>query len=176
MGFESEKQNLFCVWDWGGRGGLTRGEGNGIIVVSTRKEQLKMNKKYNKNLFNRLYHRKVCWCESFDRLAKELFNKNYSYHLIHHDSNAKHDINFKKLDMIINELITNNRDYYLYEVETRHKNYLIKAVLRTSYDDNRDINIVFGKRDNNKLMVKTAWLNKKTDTHTTLDVSKYYKP
>lgn len=132
-------------------------------------------KKYNKNLFNRLYHRKVCWCESFDRLAKELFNKNYSYHLIHHDSNAKHDINFKKLDMIIDELITNNRDYYLYEVETRHKNYLIKAVLRTSYDDNRDINIVFGKRDNNnKLMVKTAWLNKKTDKHYTLDCSKYF--
>ena len=76
--------------------------------------------------------------------------------------------------MIIDELITNNRDYYLYEIETRHKNYLIKAVLRTSYDDNRDINIVFGKRDNNKLMVKTAWLNKKTDKHYTLDCSKYF--
>lgn len=124
----------------------------------------------------RLYHREVFWDTMFDTEAKYLFNKKYSAHLWEHlkYSDSKHNINVIKLNQIIDELIAGNRDYYLYEVETTFYNGMVevvKAVVRTSYNDTHDISIVF---DANK--VRTAWINHKNDTHKTLDINKYYYP
>jgi acid phosphatase class B len=82
----------------------------------------------------------------------------------------------RELDRIIDELIDNKRCYFLYEVETKGKDDIVKCVLRTSYDLDRDISIVFATSKDNKYAVKTAWLNKKNDRHNTLDKSKYYFP
>ena len=127
---------------------------------------------------NRLYHKKVYWHKSFDVLAKELFNKNYSLHLFEYllYSTDKHDMTMRELDRIIDELIDNKRCYFLYEVETQAKDKITKCVLRTGYDLDRDISIVFATSKDNKNIVKTAWLNRKDDRHTTLDKSKYYFP
>ena len=53
---------------------------------------------------------------------------------------------------------------------------VFKAVVRTSYDIDRDISIVFNNDKRGKLIVRTAWLNRKSDRHMTLDKGKYYKP
>jgi acid phosphatase class B len=82
----------------------------------------------------------------------------------------------RELDRIIDELIDNKRCYFLYEVETQAKDEITKCVLRTSYDLDRDISIVFATSKDGKNIVKTAWLNDKNDRHFSLDKSKYYKP
>ena len=127
---------------------------------------------------SRLYHKKVFWYKSFDVLARELFNKNYSLHLFEHllYSTDKHGMTMRELDRIIDELMANKRNFYLYEVETTIHDEVFKAVVRTSYDLDRDISIVFALSKKNELIVKTAWLNNKSDRHTTLDKSKYYFP
>lgn len=127
---------------------------------------------------SRLYHKQVFWYKSFDVLAKELFNKNYSLHLFEHllYSTDKHGMTMRELDRIIDELINHKRYYFLYEIETKGKDDIVKCVLRTSYDLDRDISIVFAISKDGKNIVKTAWLNRKKDWHFTLDKSKYYKP
>ena len=127
---------------------------------------------------NRLYHKKVYWHKSFDVLAKELFNKNYSLHLFEYllYSTDKHDMTMRELDRIIDELIDNKKCYFLYEVETRAKDEIIKCAIRTSYDLDRDISIVFAVSKDGKNILKTALLNNKRDKHNTLDKSKYYFP
>ena len=124
----------------------------------------------------RLFHKKVFWMKSFDRMAQILFNKNYSEHLWEHFlfSKGKHDVTARELDRIIDEIIDLKRNYYLYEVETTSYNdhiELSKAVVRTSYNEEYDVSIVFAKDK-----VKTAWLNRKNDRHFTLDYKKYYNP
>ena len=127
---------------------------------------------------SRLYHKKVFWHNSFDELAKSLFNKNYSLHLFEHllYSTDKHGMTMRELDRIIDELMENKRCYFLYEVETVSKDKISKCVLRTGYDVDRDISIVFANNKDGKLIVKTAWLNNKLDRHFTLNSRKYYRP
>ena len=127
---------------------------------------------------SRLYHKKVWWDKSFDSQARTLFNKNYSLHLFEHllYSTDKHGMTMRELDRIIDELMENKRNYFLYEVQTDIHDNVYKCALRTSYDLDKDISIVFNLSKDGKLIVKTAWLNNKDDRHTTLDKGKYYKP
>ena len=126
---------------------------------------------------SRLYHKKVYWNTTFDSQAKALFNKNYSLHLFEHllYSTDKHGMTMRELDRIIDELMENKRNYFLYEVETTIHDEVFKSVIRTSYDLDRDISIVFALSKKNELIVKTAWLNDKRDFHSTLDRRKYFK-
>ena len=52
-------------------------------------------------------------------------------------------------------------------------NTVTKMVIRFSYDQTRDIVMVFMPKGN---FVKTVWFNLKTDHHKTLDHSKYATP
>lgn len=126
---------------------------------------------------SRLYHKHVYWLKKFDTEARTLFNKNYSLHLFEHllYSTDKHGMTMRELDRIIDELMENKRNYFLYEVECTIHNEVFKAALRTSYDLDRDISIVFANGKDGKLIVKTAWLNDKKDTHVTLNKSKYWR-
>ena len=58
---------------------------------------------------------------------------------------------------------------YLFEVETDN-GQITKAVYRVAYNNNYDMCIVVRYR-----LIVTAWTNKNTDTHTTLDSDKYIK-
>lgn len=128
---------------------------------------------------NRLYHAEVFFKDWFEEVATDLFNTNYSKHLRNHflydNDRTRYGMTESRLTSIIEELIDGNRDFYLYEVEVEEPNYMVKAVVRTSYNDKYDVSIVFAF-DNNDYNVRTAWLNCKQDTHMTLDESKYYKP
>ncbi len=125
----------------------------------------------------RLYHKHVYWHSSFDDLAKELFNKNYSLHLFEHllYSTCNHGMTLRELDRIIDEIMANQRNYFLYEVETQYKDVITKCVVRTSYDLDKDISIVFAISKDGKNIVKTAWLNNKDDRHFTLNKHKYWR-
>jgi hypothetical protein len=127
---------------------------------------------------SRLYHKKVFWYADFDLQARALFNKNYSLHLFEHllYSTDKHGMTMRELDRIIDELMENKRKYFLYEAQTDIHDNVYKCVLRTSYDLDRDISIIFALSKKNELIVRTAWLNNKSDFHNTLDKSKYYFP
>ena len=125
----------------------------------------------------KLYHKKVFWKSEFDNLARSLFNTNYSLHLWEHAmfNTDKHDFTIRELEKIIIEMMEYRRNFYVYEAETLN-NTLIKIAIRTNYDLDRDISIVFALSKKNELIVKTAWLNNKSDRHITLDKGKYYKP
>ena len=58
------------------------------------------------------------------------------------------------------------------EVHFKNANTVEKIVIRVPYDRHQDISFVIIS-DN---FVKTAWLNKNTDKHFTLDKSKYMRP
>lgn len=128
---------------------------------------------------NRLYHAEVFFEDWFEEVAVDLFNTNYSRHLRDHFTydydRTRYSMTEDKLTTIIEELMNGEREFYLYEVEVEEPCFMIKAVIRTSYDDNYDASIVFAF-DNNDYNVRTAWFNRKQDTHRTLDESKYYKP
>jgi len=49
-----------------------------------------------------------------------------------------------------------------------------KVVIRQSYNETKDISLALIP-DGNRAIVKTLWLNDKTDNHLTLDESKYSK-
>lgn len=57
------------------------------------------------------------------------------------------------------------------ELETNDLGGVIKLVVRLSYDDRLDIIYVIARGG----MVKTVWLNKKSDQHGTLNVNLYKK-
>jgi hypothetical protein len=51
-----------------------------------------------------------------------------------------------------------------------------KYVVRVPYDERHDISIAVNVFGPGHGVVRTVWLNKKTDVHTTLDYSKYDTP
>ena len=119
---------------------------------------------------SKLYHKEVYWEDWFNNSAKELVNSNLmlSKHMSDHldNPNYKHDIDIKQLYLIVKEL-QNNLFVTPFEVEVEN-NKVTKCVIRTKYNDNKDITIVFRKG-----LIVTCWLNDKNDLHFTLDESKY---
>ena len=61
------------------------------------------------------------------------------------------------------------------EVETNPYGIPVKFVVRQPYDQLNDIIIVFIP-DGDEAFVKTFWLNRKDDTHATLNKAMYQKP
>ena len=119
-----------------------------------------------------LYHKNIYWEDWFDKGARKLIKSNLtlSQHLIEHLNNTddKHKIDVNKLYSIINTLRhTNPLEPFEVEVED---NKVVKCVIRTKYNDDKDICIVFRYG-----IVVTAYLDDVNDNHATLDYSKYEK-
>lgn len=119
-----------------------------------------------------LYHRDIYWEGWFDKSAEKLVKSNFilSQHLIEHLNNAddKHKIDVGELYSIINSL-RHTKKLEPFEVEVED-NKVVKCVVRTRYDDDKDICIVFRYG-----IIVTAYLNNINDNHITLDYSKYEK-
>ena len=121
-----------------------------------------------------LYHREVFWRPQFDIQSKQLLLSvtrlsNHLYDHIENSNQPRYDINIETLYHIVQGLC--KQHIQPFEVEVDDNNKVVKMVVRTSYDDDRDISIVVREG-----FVVTAWLNNKIDKHETLDVNKYYKP
>lgn len=119
-----------------------------------------------------LYHRDIYGESWFDKGARKLVKSDFilSQHLIEHLNNQddKHKIDVGKLYSIINTLRHTN-PLEPFEVEAED-NKVVKCVVRTRYDNNKDICIVFRYG-----IIITAYLDDINDNHETLDYSKYEK-
>ena len=122
-----------------------------------------------------LYHKKVYWDKQFDVDARKIMEKEkytFSNHLLknlRYSKAKRRQITEERLSQILYNIRDRKQNYYLYEVEVKNGN-VVKAVVRTSYDKENDISIVY----RNECIV-TAWLNEKGDRHFTLDKKKYFQ-
>lgn len=138
----------------------------------------------------KLYHVEKYMTEEMIETAKQFQSSIKTVSFSAHFKNQCKDKNDYKhyLDEFkIKKIITNikNNPITPFEIEmtydSKGRAYLTKYVVRTSYDDTRDVSIVFGvyfnqvtkELDSTRVFIRTAWLNNKTDIHTTLDLSKY---
>lgn len=117
---------------------------------------------------SKLYHREVYWLSYFDTQSQILIKSanRLSNHLWEHieiSDKPRYDIDVSKLFLIVKSLDSVEP----FEVEVDN-NKVVKCVIRTRYDNNRDISIVIREG-----FIVTAWLNHNNDLHGTLDVSKY---
>ena len=120
-----------------------------------------------------LFHKSVYWIPQFDIQSKQLLLsvKRLSNHLYDHIENSdkpRYDISIERLYNIVQGLC--RQDIHPFEVEVDCNNKVVKTVIRTSYDDTRDISIVIRYG-----YIVSAWLNDKNDIHISLDRSKYEK-
>jgi len=118
-----------------------------------------------------LFHKSIYWIPQFDIQSKQLLLsvKRLSNHLYDHIENSnkpRYDISIEHLYNIVQGLC--RQDIHPFEVEVDCNNKVVKMVIRTSYDDTRDISIVIRYG-----YIVSAWLNDKCDNHVSLDKSKY---
>ena len=118
-----------------------------------------------------LFHKSIYWIPQFDIQSKQLLLsvKRLSNHLYDHIENSnkpRYDISIERLYNIVQGLCS--QDIHPFEVEVDCNNKVVKTVIRTPYDDNRDISIVIRYG-----YIVSAWLNDKNDSHISLDRSKY---
>ena len=118
-----------------------------------------------------LFHKSIYWIPQFDIQSKQLLLsvKRLSNHLYDHIENSdkpRYDVSIEHLYNIVQGLCS--QDIHPFEVEVDCNNKVVKTVIRTPYDDNRDISIVIRYG-----YIVSAWLNDKNDNHISLDRSKY---
>lgn len=120
-----------------------------------------------------LYNRNIKWKSDFDIICNKLMKRDYRFtdHLLERAINGdeKHRIPVNMLHYIIREVLRTNT-IKPFEVEEIN-GYVNKFCVRVSFDDKMDITIVFGV--GSVLNVRTAWLNRKGDKHSTLIEEKY---
>lgn len=120
-----------------------------------------------------LYHREVFWKDDFDEDSAKLIKSAYrlSRHLMEYLNNDDSDRRKFDFDGIMGtiEYLKTMDSVESFEVETEN-GFLTKCVVRVSYNERKDICIVFRKG-----LVVTAWLCDKNDNHKTLDKTKYEK-
>ena len=114
------------------------------------------------------------------RIICDIKEVELSYHLQQQCSDIDDYKHFLDIDKLM-KLLFDLKDNFIepFEVELSIDNDLTqitKICVRTHYDDERDVSIVFiPKMENGKVIafIKTAWLNYNSDKHYTLDTSKY---
>ena len=120
-----------------------------------------------------LYHRTVFWKNNFDSDSARLIKtvNRLSRHLQDYLEHSKEESRSFDLDGIMGtiEYLKRMDSVESFEVETEN-GFLTKCVVRVSYNERKDICIVFRRG-----IAITAWLCNKDDNHNTLDTSKYDK-
>ncbi len=118
------------------------------------------------NKMSGLYHKEIGFPNV--RLPEGIYEiKKYSPHALR----AAQDDRYGEAKKLPTHVDMSKADLFEIEVEN---NKVIKAAVRTHYDDKLDLIIVFMPQNNN--FVKTVWFNEKTDQHRTLQRWKYDIP
>ena len=116
---------------------------------------------------NGLYHKEIGFPNV--KLPEGIYEiKKYSYHAIREAQSDRYG-EAKKLPTHVDMSKVD-----LFEIEVEN-NKVIKAAVRTHYDDKLDLIIVFMPQTHNNF-VKTVWFNERTDQHRTLNRSAYNIP
>lgn len=131
---------------------------------------------------NHLYHIDVYMpnnlIEQVNHLKDSIEDYRFSYHLrtqMEDEKDKKYYIKDERdfLDAL-NRM--EEKQYLPFEVETFENGGTVlvtKFVVRVPYDEKRDITLVIAPKGEDIAVIKTAWLNYKTDLHFTLDESRY---
>ena len=118
-----------------------------------------------------LYHKEVFWKNNFDRDSARLIKSvnRISRHLRDYLDYSTADRRSFDLDgiMKVTRALKQMDSVQAFEVETE-KGKLTKCVVRVSYNDKKDICLVYRYG-----FIVTAWLCNKDDKHKTLNKSKY---
>ena len=127
---------------------------------------------------DRLYNRGFVWNPHFDNITNEMFSKSkriqYSRHLRSYEQTGNREFDFHDVTIEnlakgqVVEIETEFNDYNGEDIET-----IRKAVVRLPQrSDGEQIVAVVAFDYNNDVFIKTAWLNKANDNHSTgLDTS-----
>lgn len=115
-----------------------------------------------------LYHRDIGFPADL-KTPNGAFLVNYSDHA----RRAAADDRFGSISLPAAIDFRPGRGAELIEVETDPAGLIVKAVWRVRHDAENDIVMVILMRQK---LVKTVWLNRADDLHTTLDESKYDRP
>ena len=126
----------------------------------------------------KLYHRDIFMPERFTRYVKlhesQITKVMFSRHLMEYFDcgEEKHDITREGILSVLKRCVLNPVEPF--EVEAAGR-WVKKYVIRTSYNDTKDISIAIICKDFKSGLPfdKTAWLNNKDDIHGTLDIDKY---
>ena len=127
-----------------------------------------------------LYHKHCYWKKRYDRALSFLVTDHMrvSSHIKNNTNKwCDHDkIYIEKLIAITHACANHTKPHLLFEVECNYDtetkfDEIVKAVIRTEWNDTKDIVIVIRKG-----IIITAWLQEKGDKHYTLDSKKYFKP
>lgn len=118
-----------------------------------------------------LYHNEVFWKDNFNADSAKLIKtvSRLSRHLrdyLQYSDAERRDFDLNGIFNITRELKKMD-SVQAFEVETE-KGKLTKCVVRVSYNDKKDICLVYRYG-----LIVTAWLCNKDDTHKTLNKSKY---
>lgn len=124
---------------------------------------------------NTLYHKEVFWDNKFDKVVDTMIKTHEGINISQHTlEQARKDWKRDYTDVLdvdkIAEII--KKPYYLFEYDSKDS----KFVLRVNYDSKNDVMIVMMPTRGNRLLVKTMWINAKTDTHKTLQKERYVQP
>lgn len=112
----------------------------------------------------KLYHKDVFFKPHFHTFAMKGVSLKFSAHLV--ERLIERGIDTKKIPVIIN----NVANVKVIEVETEDDGMTVhKQLVRYPYDSSNDLVMAIVRNG----LVKTAWVNSKTDNHRTLDKSKY---
>jgi len=119
-----------------------------------------------------LYHRDV----GFPKNWVELLPRNFrptNIKLTYGSHARKEALSDKYGSIELPQTLAFNKDaLYLFEIEIKDGK-VVKLGVRKSHDELNDLIIIFQPNDG---FVRTVWLNRKEDSHKTLDTSKYRKP
>lgn len=118
-----------------------------------------------------LYHNTIFWKDNFNKDSARLIKSVYriSRHLqdyLDYSTDVNRNFDLDGIMSVTRELKKMD-SVQAFEVETEHGR-LTKCAVRVSYNDKKDICLVFRKG-----FIVTAWLCNKGDNHATLDTTKY---
>lgn len=113
-----------------------------------------------------LYHKNIGFPKSLNLL--DLYNLNVQYS--NHAKTASNDDRYGAIE--VKKSVSFSKQEIV-EVETHDNKRASKIVVRIPYSSECDLVMAIQMDDT---LVKTVWLNKKTDAHRTLDRTKYDNP
>lgn len=124
------------------------------------------------------YHRTIFWRPEYDKEVETILDNYSGFEISRHclDRIADH-AGFR---VIYNDFefldIYKYMQGYLFEVETDDDGHVFKFVIRREYNTKYDVTVVFSHhREDNRIVLVTAWINSVSDKHKGLDHNLYEK-
>ena len=127
-----------------------------------------------------LYHKDIFFPQQFKLSHLNVFVSNnirLSKHLMHHIkyNDYKHKLSEEIIFNAYNDICNSINILCPFEIGYDKKTKkLVKAVYRVSMNSHQDISMVLCKKAN-EIIIVTAWLNHKNDTHKTLNEKLYIR-